>query len=71
MASRSAAGTNLVEFRRFERSLRAGSVLEIRVSKSGEIGKYTRFTIRRGKPPARVDMCLSPAGIQPIVCPSS
>jgi hypothetical protein len=71
VASGRRVGTTLVEFRRFERSLRAGSVLEIRVSKAGEIGKYTRFTIRRGKPPARVDTCLSPAGIKPIVCPSS
>jgi hypothetical protein len=71
VASRSAAGTTLVEFRRFERSLRAGAVLEIRISKGGEIGKYTRFTIRRGKPPARVDTCLSPTGIVPMVCPSS
>ncbi len=63
--------TTLVEFRRFERSLRAGAVLEIRISKVGEIGKYTRFTIRRGKPPVRVDTCLSPAGIKPIACPSS
>jgi hypothetical protein len=71
VASGRRVGTTLVEFRRFERSLRAGAVLEIRISKGGQIGKYTRFTIRRGKPPARVDMCLSPAGIQPIVCPSS
>jgi hypothetical protein len=71
VASGRRAGGTLVEFRRFERSLRAGAVLEIRISKGGQIGKYTRFTIRRGKPPARVDMCLSPAGIQPIVCPSS
>jgi hypothetical protein len=71
VASRSVASTTLVEFRRFERSLRAGAVLEIRISKGGEIGKYTRFTIRRGKPPARVDTCLSPTGVMPMVCPSS
>ena len=70
VASGRRVGT-LVEFRRFERSLRAGAVLEIRISKGGEIGKYTRFTIRRGKPPVRVDTCLSPAGIKPIACPSS
>jgi hypothetical protein len=71
VASGRRASTTLVEFRRFERSLRAGSVLEIRVSKGGEIGKYTRFTIRRGKLPVRVDTCLSAAGIKPIACPSS
>jgi hypothetical protein len=71
VASGRRASTTLVEFRRFERYLRPRSVLEIRVSKSGEIGKYTRFTIRRNKPPARIDTCLSPAGIKPIACPSS
>jgi hypothetical protein len=45
--------------------------LEILVSKPGEIGKYTRFELRRGKLPERVDMCLDPAGIKPLVCPSS
>jgi Immunoglobulin I-set domain len=68
---KSTAGIVLIAFRRFERSLRAGVVLEIRVSAHGQIGKYTRFAVRHGKLPARVDMCLSPAGIEPIVCPSS
>jgi large repetitive protein len=60
-----------LEFHRFERSLRAGTVLEVRVSKVGEIGKYTRFTIRRGRSPKRVDTCLDPAGVKPIACPSA
>jgi hypothetical protein len=64
------AGTVLITFRRFERPLRAGVVLEIWVSKHGEIGKFTRFTIHRGKSPSRVDECLNPAGTVPIVCPS-
>jgi hypothetical protein len=64
-------GVSSVEFRRFERSLRFGITLEILVSKPGEIGKYTRFAIRRGKLPARVDMCLDPAGVKPLACPSS
>ena len=59
------------EFRRFERSLRFGVTLEILVFKAGEIGKYTRFTIRRGKLPVRVDMCLDAAGVRPLACPSS
>ena len=45
--------------RRFERTLRAGTVLEIRVYKPGMIGKYTRFTVRRAKLPGRSDRCLS------------
>ena len=58
-----------VEFRGFERSLRFGVTLEVLVSKPGEIGKYTRFAIRRGKLPERVDMCLDLGGDKPIVCP--
>jgi hypothetical protein len=69
--SKSTKGMVVIALRRFERTLRAGTVLEIRVSKSGKIGKYTRFAVRRGKLPARVDTCLSPAGVKPIVCPSS
>jgi hypothetical protein len=65
------AGVVTIVLRRFERSLRAGVVLEIRVSKPGQIGKYTRFTVRHGKLPTRADMCLSPTGIKPIACPSS
>ena len=60
-----------LEFRAFERSLHFGVTLEIFVSKPGEIGKYTRFKLRRGRLPERVDMCLDPAGIKPLVCPSS
>jgi hypothetical protein len=64
-------GVATVEFRRFERSLRAGVSLEIRISKRGQIGKYTRFVVRRGKLPVRVDTCLGPAGVKPLACPSS
>jgi hypothetical protein len=58
------------EFHGFERILRFGVTLEILVSKPGEIGKYTRFAIRRGKLPLRVDKCLDPEGIKPLQCPS-
>jgi hypothetical protein len=68
--SGSKLGLVTITFRRFERSLRAGASLQIRISKAGQIGKYTRFTIRRGKLPKRLDTCLSPAGVQPIACPS-
>ena len=60
-----------MEFRRFERQLPPGVTLEVRVSKPGEIGKYTRLAIRRGKLPERVDMCLAPSGANPLVCPPS
>jgi hypothetical protein len=65
------ASTVVVEFRRFERFLPAGVILDIRISKPGNIGKFTGFRIRRGKLPLRVDMCLDAAGVSPLVCPSS
>jgi large repetitive protein len=68
--AKSKAGTVLVNFRRFERSLRAGAVLDVWVSGNGQIGKFTRFLIRRGKPPTRTDTCLSATGTKPIVCPA-
>ncbi|HEY5044408.1 MAG TPA: PKD domain-containing protein [Solirubrobacteraceae bacterium] len=70
-SSKNKAGTVLVVFRRFERSLRAGVILSIRVSSLGEIGKYTSFTIRRNKPPVRVDACIGPTNPKPIPCPAS
>lgn len=71
VAVASKRGVAAVEFRRFERSLPFGLTLEVLVSKPGEIGKYTRFAIRRSKLPERVDMCLDLAGAEPIVCPLS
>jgi hypothetical protein len=70
-SGRSRAGMILISLRRFEGLLRPGAVLEIRVTKSGQIGKFTRFTVRRHKLPTRVDSCLSAAGVKPIACPSS
>jgi hypothetical protein len=60
-----------VEFRRFERSFAAGLVLEIRVSKAGVMGKYTRFVVRRGKLPLRFDACLAGLEVKPVGCASS
>jgi hypothetical protein len=70
-SSRGKSGVVLLAFRRFERALRAGIVLQIRIWKPGQIGKYTSFTIRRRKLPVRVDTCLEPADSKPIACPSS
>jgi hypothetical protein len=61
----------LVRFRDFQRSLRAGTVLEIRIYERDRIGKYTRFAIRRRGLPERVDKCLPPTGSKPIACPAS
>jgi PKD repeat protein len=59
----------LVRFHPFERTLRAGVRLEVFVRKPGRIGKYTRFLIRAGKPPARLDRCLMPGRPRPVRCP--
>jgi hypothetical protein len=56
---------------RFERRLRAGSVLEVFVSKPGAIGKYLRFRIRAGHAPTRTDLCLNADGRHPMKCPTS
>jgi hypothetical protein len=65
------SGLTSVDFRRFERNLPAGMILEVRVYKPGQVGKYTRLSIRRGKGPKRDDKCLAPEGVRPITCPSS
>lgn len=64
--ARSAAVTRL---RAFERRLRAGIRLEIRVTLSGFIGKHTVIRIRRGKVPWRRDRCLFPGSDVPARCP--
>ena len=58
-----------VRFKRFERRLRAGTILEVFVGRTNVIGKYTRFRIRRGRPPSRRDLCLLPAAKKGSPCP--
>lgn len=53
------------------RLLRAGASIKVLVSRAGEVGKYTRFLIRRRKPPRRTDLCLLPGMTEPTECPSS
>jgi hypothetical protein len=43
----------------------------VMVSRQGEIGKYTRFLIRRGKPPRRTDLCLVSGSTEPTECPGT
>jgi hypothetical protein len=58
-----------VRFRRLQRRLRAGTVIEVLVSRQGSIGKYARFEIRRGRAAERVDACLQPGARRPSACP--
>ena len=60
--------SRVVRFRRFERTLAAGTTLEVFVRQTGRIGKYTRFLIRAGKAPARIDRCLVPGRARPSRC---
>ena len=67
MATRSA--TRLIRLHEFERRLRAGIRLKVFVRQENRIGKYTRFLIRAGAPPKRVDLCLFPTRRSPGRCP--
>ena len=60
-----------IRFRRFQRSLRAGTIIEIRVRREGTIGKITRFRIHRGRRPARSDRCLRPGSTRGSACPDA
>jgi hypothetical protein len=66
-----ARASRLIRIRRFARHLlRPGTMIEIRVTKRGRIGKLTRFVIRKGRPPRRVDRCLAPGSKRAVRCPS-
>jgi PKD repeat protein len=65
-----ALAARIIRIRRFGRhTLRPGTVVQIWVTKRGEVGKYTRFLIRKGKPPDRVDRCVMPGAKRPVRCP--
>jgi len=69
-AQRRTVASRSVRFPAFQRFLRAGVALTVRVSGGSSIGAYTRFAVRRHKLPARTDSCLDPGGVQPVACPS-
>jgi PKD repeat protein len=49
-----------VSLRRLRRNFKAGAIIEIRVTKDGYIGKFTRIKIHAGRRPGRVDCRLNP-----------
>ena len=69
-----AAGTvgrrAIIDFRELARGYRSGTVIVVRIWRADRIGKYTRFTIVRGKAPRRVDRCLVPEATRGSRCPS-
>lgn len=60
----------VIGFRGLARAYRSGTVIVVRVWRADRIGKYTRFTIVRGKAPRRVDQCLLPGATRGSRCPS-
>jgi hypothetical protein len=56
-----------VRLHRFERFLRAGIQLQIRVTRPGRIGSYTSFLIRARRAPLRTERCLTASG-KPVRC---
>ena len=56
--------------RAFERFLPAGTVLQVRVTSTGRIGKYASFVIRAHSAPLRNDRCLMPGKTKPATCPT-
>jgi hypothetical protein len=66
------AATRLIRLRRLERRrLGAGARITVVVSRDGAIGKYSRFRVRRGRPPKRTDSCIAPGATTPIACPAT
>jgi hypothetical protein len=64
--------TGLIRVWSFQRrQLRVGAIIKVFVTKSGAIGKFTQFRIRRRAGPARADRCLVPGVTTPVVCPAA
>lgn len=53
-----------------ERRLRVGAVVQVFVTQKGRVGKYTRFVIRSGRAPRRVDSCARYGARRPTRCPA-
>jgi PKD repeat protein len=59
-----------VRFRKLEGVFRAGTRVTVAVTREGIIGRYTRFSLRQGRPPARIERCLEPGAHGPSRCPA-
>ena len=67
---RYARATRLIHLRPYERVLRGNLRLRISVTRAGFVGKRTIITLRRGKAPARRDLCLYPGARRARSCAS-
>ncbi|QEC46345.1 PKD domain-containing protein [Baekduia soli] len=68
---RAGSRTRTVRLARLERTLRAGTVLRVSVTRAGTVGKYTEFRLRKGRAPARRDLCLRDGSPRPSACPAA
>ncbi len=68
--TRRTLGSKALRVRAMQRSFPAGTRLSIRISRSGEIGKYVEIRTRKGKAPLRRDRCLRPGSSKPVGCPA-
>jgi hypothetical protein len=59
-----------IRLRAFERRLSPGATIEVFVTQSGRLGKYTRWKVMRTKAPIRTDKCIRSYGRKPSNCPS-
>ena len=55
--------------KRYQRIYRAEAVIEIRITRRGAIGKFTRLRVRAGGIPTRRNACLMPGASRPRRCP--
>jgi hypothetical protein len=71
VAGRGLPPSRVLRVRRLEGALlRTGTTLRLFVTREDAVGKFTRFRIRRGKPPSRTDLCLVPGSGRPLACPA-
>lgn len=60
----------MTRLRPYERFLRAGVRLTVRVTRPAMIGKFTFVRIRSRRAPLRRDGCLVPGSSTPVACPA-
>jgi hypothetical protein len=68
---RRAMTSRLVRVRSLQGRYRPGAILVIRVTKPGQIGKYVRLHVRKGRAPMRIDRCLLPGERRAVRCPAA
>lgn len=59
-----------LRIRALQREFPAGATFEVRVTRRGWIGKYTRVKVLSKRGPARRDLCLAAGSKRPTACPA-